>query len=1078
MSSKKEIRARIDEAVANSDEEDLENLLVELYRPAEDAPEPFAAAIELKPSAKRKFTEFSQESDAAVNWANEISRARRRIAYNRKTKNNFSGLRIVSEGDSWFQYPLILEDVIDALSEDDDKAILSLGAAGDLVSRIADSAEYLNALEAEGSEIFLLSAGGNDLLGAGALAQVLNDFERGSEAEDLVNREALQNRVDTIIGDYRRVIDQVAETFPNVQIFGHGYDLPYPFPDGKWLGVPLKERGIPRNLGRRTLSIIVDAFNDRLHELETEIAAYTHIDLRGIVDRGRSSWYDELHPKNKGFERAADAFRAELEKIDTRPERAFVSSGAVTLSRERATVEASLETEGISDDLEATSLRYRNLTKEQFIDANSAGLEAIIDNVNRTLQEQYGRSYKPITNYDVWVLTYIEAGLRGGKVDINHRHSEGERGLLPLPSNVRFWNGPRAPRWNRPMPLETNLFHFYLYLGQLKNKTVTNSGRFKLYTELFDWPGISGNFEHEAKLLAGVVHGYFYSPNYRDRKVPFSHLLRGFAENTRLSVIMRPTRYVHAGTNIIRGRERNIEHALGLDSLTVPEDEMATVETTSRAPRASEIGSRELRGSAIAPPSDEYTEVPSAGDIFSIDNQEAIMATIVLDPGHGGRRSVGGSSWNNARGPNGLLEKTVTLDVAVRTKRLLEERGYDVHLTREDDTNLSLKKRARTTARLRAPVFVSIHFNGYNNRVQGTETFVHNRHRRHSANLCRAVQRSVAAATGYKDRNAEHSDGIKRAGFGVLSPDYHVSQTACVLLEVSFMDTIAEERRLRRSGYKSRIAEAIADGIENYLGVSEGRAPESAVQLDEIGDAIELSASREGMSVPAFLTGSRAEPDDDDEYEYESDADDMHAYDDDDHDSDFDDDEDALENVFFRYEQQQAEPEEDNLDETEAAVTDARAGLRYSNQNAIRKKKCTRNIETKLVEAVTAVYGADYSVSIYSGGQDRKGRGRRRTGSIRHDDYGKGGRAADVYVYDQHNRKVTGLALAKLGQYWLARRYGGVGHELNGGGIHLDEWKSPPPGGGMFWTYGYSRGKPWGAKARRMLARGARGMFP
>jgi hypothetical protein len=123
---------------------------------------------------------------------------------------------------------------------------------------------------------------------------------------------------------------------------------------------------------------------------------------------------------------------------------------------------------------------------------------------------------------------------------------------------------------------------------------------------------------------------------------------------------------------------------------------------------------------------------------------------------------------------------------------------------------------------------------------------------------------------------------------------------------------------------------------------------------------------------------------------------------------------------------------------------------------------------------VTAVYGPDSKVAVYSGGQDRRGFGSRRTGSVRHDDYGKGGRAADCYIY-VGGRKISGLELAKLGQYWLANAYGACGLEMATGGIHLDEWTTPPSGGGMLWTYKYSDQKPWGAQARAMLVDGSRG---
>ena len=152
--------------------------------------------------------------------------------------------------------------------------------------------------------------------------------------------------------------------------------------------------------------------------------------------------------------------------------------------------------------------------------------------------------------------------------------------------------------------------------------------------------------------------------------------------------------------------------------------------------------------------------------------------------------------------------------------------------------------------------------------------------------------------------------------------------------------------------------------------------------------------------------------------------------------------------------------------------------LQYTNQNAIRDKPCTKNMEERLVEAVNAVYGAGCKIEIYSGGQDRKGHGTKRTGSIRHDDYGDGGRAADCYIYNQSGSKITGVELAKVGQHWLASNFGCVGHMMRGSGIHLDEWVTPPPGGGRFWLYEPTRTAPWKDDVLRMLRAGANGTHP
>lgn len=192
------------------------------------------------------------------------------------------------------------------------------------------------------------------------------------------------------------------------------------------------------------------------------------------------------------------------------------------------------------------------------------------------------------------------------------------------------------------------------------------------------------------------------------------------------------------------------------------------------------------------------------------------MATVVLDPGHGGTQTVGGSSPNNATGPTGLKEKTVTLDIAKRVQPILEADGITVRLTRTNDTNLGLAARAGVAKAAQADSFVAIHFNGFDNEAQGTETYHHSNGSADSKALAAAVQRTVLAATGLKDRE------VKAANFGVLKPASHAARTAACLVEISFMDVAAEEARLKTDTYKNRVAKAIAEGITDWL-TADGR---------------------------------------------------------------------------------------------------------------------------------------------------------------------------------------------------------------------------------------------------------------
>lgn len=82
----------------------------------------------------------------------------------------------------------------------------------------------------------------------------------------------------------------------------------------------------------------------------------------------------------------------------------------------------------------------------------------------------------------------------------------------------------------------------------------------------------------------------------------------------------------------------------------------------------------------------------------------APQPVIVLDPGHGG-------SDHGARGPSGLLEKTVALSMARALAEALAGR-YRTVLTRDDDYGLSAGERASVANHEKAALFISLHSGG------------------------------------------------------------------------------------------------------------------------------------------------------------------------------------------------------------------------------------------------------------------------------------------------------------------------------------------------------------------------------
>lgn len=249
-----------------------------------------------------------------LNSLNDICRFRRRHRFNHKVADAaYTGPIILSEGDSWFQYPLLLKDIIDWLSED--YAIRSLGAAGDTLDNMLAEGECFTELQKLidhhlRPSIFLLSAGGNDVLGGGDLKRHLRNFDPSlTPAQHLLpSYEALLDKVE---GQYDTLLRRL-EAVASLRVICHGYD--YTIPNhGRWLGKPMEARGIvDGEFQRRIVAEMVDRFHARMRRLTGQFANVTFLDDRGVVTDAR--WYDELHPQDAGYRDVAQRFKSEIER--------------------------------------------------------------------------------------------------------------------------------------------------------------------------------------------------------------------------------------------------------------------------------------------------------------------------------------------------------------------------------------------------------------------------------------------------------------------------------------------------------------------------------------------------------------------------------------------------------------------------------------------------------------------------------------------------------------------------------------------------------------------------------------------
>ncbi len=237
----------------------------------------------------------------------------------------------------------------------------------------------------------------------------------------------------------------------------------------------------------------------------------------------------------------------------------------------------------------------------------------------------------------------------------------------------------------------------------------------------------------------------------------------------------------------------------------------------------------------------------------------ARLATVVIDPGHGGEDP-------GARGRHGSREKDITLLIARRLKALMDaEPNMRAMLTRDADFYLPLQTRVDKARKVRADLFVSIHADAFvRPDARGSSVFALSERRAtseaarwlaknendadliggvnlggkddyvkrtildlsqtatidYSLRLGNAVLRQLASV------NTLHKGQVEQASFAVLkAPDI-----PSILVETAFISNPEEEKRLNDEEYQDKLARAILGGIREYFAKHPPR-PQSPLAL-------------------------------------------------------------------------------------------------------------------------------------------------------------------------------------------------------------------------------------------------------
>ena len=276
------------------------------------------------------------ELESAMAIGNAISRSRRHKRFRRAIDNGDARDVLVSEGDSWFQFPFLIEDVIDHLGND--YLIWSLGAAGDTAGNMTGNrGEYMHGLHRWADRVkgFLFSAAGNDVIGEDAsgrpvLLKLVKPYEASQSAAWHIRRAEFDATIEFLRTAYSKVIATIRSDtrFATLPIFIHGYDYPFPFPadsgdnrdptyaaSDEWLGKPFAERGFPDEPFRRdVVKIMIDALYTMMYELAAEHEHVHVVNARGCMPT-LDLWTDEIHGTDKGFAVVANRFRATIAPV-------------------------------------------------------------------------------------------------------------------------------------------------------------------------------------------------------------------------------------------------------------------------------------------------------------------------------------------------------------------------------------------------------------------------------------------------------------------------------------------------------------------------------------------------------------------------------------------------------------------------------------------------------------------------------------------------------------------------------------------------------------------------------------------
>ena len=216
----------------------------------------------------------------------------------------------------------------------------------------------------------------------------------------------------------------------------------------------------------------------------------------------------------------------------------------------------------------------------------------------------------------------------------------------------------------------------------------------------------------------------------------------------------------------------------------------------------------------------------------SADNTSSNGHIVGIDPGHQSENIDMSATETNGPGSStmkakastgtsgsfsGLPEYQLNLNVSLLLRDILEQRGYQVVMTRTDnDTAISNKERAELVASKGAEICVRIHANGDDSSgVSGALTMCPSQQNPYvsslydsSNRLSRCIIDSYCAATGFQNRGIIYTDSMTGINWSTIP---------VTIVEMGFMTNQNDDLKMADSSFQQTMAEGIANGVDAYF---------------------------------------------------------------------------------------------------------------------------------------------------------------------------------------------------------------------------------------------------------------------